>query len=153
MTWKQNTWKPHNTFFKGFWTLQMKYWLWTPLILEESISSSIWEFRFLHFFATYWLVTFPRYSFTPFILNWFLFLARLCSLRVLRQRIHLILLFFLNQCLPQINELPFPSIRHLSRLFTDLLCPMHYNHTIPALLVSLTWDVFVIFHLCSFCHF
>lgn len=34
---------------------------------------------------------------------------------------------------PQINELPFPSIRHLSRLFTDLLCPMCYKHKIPAL--------------------
>ena len=133
----------------------MKYWLWTPLILEESISSSIWEFRFLNFFATYWLVTYPRYSFTPFILNWFLFLARLCFLRVLRQRIHLTLLFFKSMPTrsPQINELPFPSIRHLSRLFTDLLCPMYYNHKIPALLVSLTWNVLVIFHLCSVCHF
>lgn len=109
MTWDQNTQKWHNTFLKGFLNLRMKYWLLTSLLLEESISSSIWEFKFLNFFITYWLVTFLRNNFISFILNWFLFLARLCFLRALRQRIHLIPLFFKSMSTrpPQSMDYPF----------------------------------------------
>lgn len=123
--------KMHKTniilFKKDFSANELNYWPWTALILEENISGPIGEFKFLYYFYHLLIGNISKEKFTSFILNLFLLLTRLCFLRAKNSFNFTVLISCLQD--PFSQWVTPASIRHLSKLFTDLWCLVQYCST------------------------